>query len=163
MKKGRPLSLRQVRALADPLRMRVLECLTEEVLTTKQVADRLRLPPTRLYHHVGVLEKAGLIQLVRTQRKRGTIEKYYKAVMGNIVVDRRVKGVLTGALQATLSEVDRLRRTEDAVVYRIKVRTSAAGLDELQRVLTRWAKKTGKGDKEYSITFAAYPTKGGKR
>ena len=66
--------LKQVRALAHPLRMRILTALCEE-RTTKQVAELLHEKPTRLYHHVDALERAGLVQLTRTQPKRGTIEK----------------------------------------------------------------------------------------
>lgn len=71
--------LEQIRALADPLRLRMLEAFDEE-RTTKQVADLLEEKPTRLYHHVDVLERAGLIRPTRTARKRGTTEKYYRAV-----------------------------------------------------------------------------------
>jgi len=71
--------LQQVRALADPLRMKILGALMVE-RTTKQVADLLREKPTRLYHHVDALERAGLVQLTRTQQKRGTVEKYYRSV-----------------------------------------------------------------------------------
>lgn len=71
--------LEQIRILADPLRLRMLEAFGAE-RTTKQVADLLEEKPTRLYHHVDALEGAGLIRLTRTARKRGTTEKYYRAV-----------------------------------------------------------------------------------
>lgn len=71
--------LEQIKTLADPLRLRMLEAFGDE-RTTKQVADLLEEKPTRLYHHVDALERAGLIRLTRTARKRGTTEKYYRAV-----------------------------------------------------------------------------------
>lgn len=71
--------LEQIKTLADPLRLRMLEAFGDE-RTTKQVADVLEEKPTRLYHHVDALERAGLIRLTRTARKRGTTEKYYQAV-----------------------------------------------------------------------------------
>jgi len=71
--------LEQIRTLADPLRLRMLEAFGDE-RTTKQVADLLGEKPTRLYHHVDALERVGLIRLTRTARKRGTTEKYYRAV-----------------------------------------------------------------------------------
>ena len=71
--------LDQVKVLADPLRIRILEALLEE-RTTKQVADLLGEKPTKLYHHVDALEKVGLIALSRTRQNRGTVEKYYLAV-----------------------------------------------------------------------------------
>lgn len=71
--------LEQVKVLANPLRIRILQELGEE-RTTKQVAEILGEKPTRLYHHVDVLERVGLIRLTRTQPNRGTVEKYFQAV-----------------------------------------------------------------------------------
>jgi hypothetical protein len=47
---ARITDLRQIRAIADPLRIRTLRLFAEEPLTIKQVADRLREEPTRLYN-----------------------------------------------------------------------------------------------------------------
>lgn len=71
--------LEQLRVLADPLRVRILEALGEE-RTTKQVAEEIGEKPTKLYHHVDALERVGLIKLTRTRRNRGTLEKYYQVV-----------------------------------------------------------------------------------
>lgn len=71
--------LDQLRALSDPLRLRILEALAGRPRTTKQVAELLEEKPTRLYHHVDALESAGLVRLVHTRPKRGTLEKYYQA------------------------------------------------------------------------------------
>ena len=35
---------------------------------------------TRLYYHVGELERVGLVRLVRTETKSGTVHKYYRSV-----------------------------------------------------------------------------------
>ena len=73
--------LDQVKALAHPLRMRILETLAAaDPMTTKHVADKLGEKPTRLYHHVDMLQKAGLIRLTHTRQNRGTTEKYYEAI-----------------------------------------------------------------------------------
>ena len=73
--------LDQVKALAHPLRMRIIETLAaSEPMTTKQVAESLGEKPTRLYHHVDLLEKAGLIRLTHTRQNRGTTEKYFEAI-----------------------------------------------------------------------------------
>lgn len=74
-------NLEQVKALAHPLRVRIVETLaSSDPMTTKQVADLLGEKPTRLYHHVDLLEKAGLIHLTHTRKNRGTTEKYYAAI-----------------------------------------------------------------------------------
>ena len=71
--------LEQMKAIADPLRLRLLESFMLE-RTTKQVADLLGERPTKLYHHVEALERVGLIRLARKRQNRGTVEKYYHAV-----------------------------------------------------------------------------------
>src|SRR5215510_15903501 len=70
----------ELRALAHPLRLRMLELFAEAPRTTKQVADLLGEPPTRLYHHVAALERAGLLRLRETRKNRGTVEKWYEAI-----------------------------------------------------------------------------------
>src|SRR5262245_10813840 len=72
--------LDQVRALADPLRVRILDALGTAPHTTQQVAQRLGEKPTRLYHHVEALARTGLIRLTETRPVRGAVEKYYQAV-----------------------------------------------------------------------------------
>src|SRR4051812_38870051 len=66
-----------LRALAHPLRLRMMELFAESPKTTKQVAELLGQPPTRLYHHVAALERAGLLVLKETRQNRGAVEKWY--------------------------------------------------------------------------------------
>lgn len=47
--------------------------------TTKEVASLLGQPPTRLYHHVAALERAGLLRITEVRRKRGAVERWYEA------------------------------------------------------------------------------------
>jgi DNA-binding transcriptional ArsR family regulator len=75
-----PDTLTQVRALSHPLRLRLLELFAERPRTTMQAAEALDEAPTRLYHHVATLERAGLVRLRETRPNRGTIEKYFEAV-----------------------------------------------------------------------------------
>ena len=83
-------TVEQLRAIADPLRQRVLEPLLNAPLTATQVAERLNEPPAKIYYHVRELEKVGLIRLVETREKGGILEKYYQAVARNIGVDPSV-------------------------------------------------------------------------
>ena len=68
----------ELRALAHPLRLRLLEEFAGAARTTMQVAAAMGEPPTRLYHHVNALERAGILKLARTRQVRGTTEKYYE-------------------------------------------------------------------------------------
>jgi hypothetical protein len=55
----------------------MMELFAESPKTTKQVAELLGEPPTRLYHHVAALERAGLLILKETRQNRGAVEKWY--------------------------------------------------------------------------------------
>ncbi|GHO84940.1 winged helix-turn-helix domain-containing protein [Dictyobacter formicarum] len=70
----------QIRALAHPLRQRIIHALTDAPYTNKQLATRFNVSPPRLYFHVRELLAAGLIEIVSEQPKGGVIEKYYRAV-----------------------------------------------------------------------------------
>lgn len=78
----------ELRALAHPLRLRLIEFFADEPRTTMQVAALMGEPPTRLYHHVNALEKAGILKLERTRQVRGTTEKYFKVARRRIGVAR---------------------------------------------------------------------------
>src|SRR5262245_56956537 len=82
-------NLAQMKVLADPRRIRILELLDVE-RTTKQVAEILGEPPTRLYHHVAALARVGLVRLARTRQSRGAVEKYYVAVARAFSADPRL-------------------------------------------------------------------------
>lgn len=62
----------------------MMELFAESPKTTKQVADLLGEPPTRLYHHVAALERAGLLVLMETRQNRGAVEKWYGGVAQQI-------------------------------------------------------------------------------
>jgi DNA-binding transcriptional ArsR family regulator len=81
-KRGAPVlraNVAEMRAVAHPLRLRILELFAESPRTTKQVADILGQPPTRLYHHVNALARVGLLQLRETRPNRGVVEKWFGA------------------------------------------------------------------------------------
>lgn len=70
---------RQLRALAHPLRLQVLNALEgQQRATGKQLADLLQVPPARLHHHLKMLERADLIYIDEEVPRGGVIEKYYR-------------------------------------------------------------------------------------
>lgn len=70
----------QLRALGDDLRSKIVVLLRDRALSTTDLAERLGLPKGTVGHHVKVLEKAGLIQVVRTRQVRAVTEKFYGRV-----------------------------------------------------------------------------------
>lgn len=81
-------TLEQLKVLTHPLRLKILELLTDKPMTTKQVAQALGEDPLKLYYHVEALEKAGLIELVEKRLKANLQEKYYQAVAKSFTVDK---------------------------------------------------------------------------
>jgi DNA-binding transcriptional ArsR family regulator len=68
----------QLKALLDPIRIRIASCL-KEPHSPKQVADILGVKANNLYHHFKVLMSAGIIELVETRQGKGFIkEDYYR-------------------------------------------------------------------------------------
>jgi DNA-binding transcriptional ArsR family regulator len=50
-------------ALGDEVRLRVLHALADGELTASEIADRLGVERTSLYHHLGILRSAGLVTI----------------------------------------------------------------------------------------------------
>lgn len=67
----------QFKAIADPLRSKILGIIQTRPATAKQIADRLGEAPGTIGHHLQVLEKAGLAQIVAHRVVHGIVAKYY--------------------------------------------------------------------------------------
>ncbi len=67
----------QFKALGDPVRSRILGIIQNQPATAKQIADRLKVPPGTIGHHLQVLEEAGLAKVVARRLVRGIVAKYY--------------------------------------------------------------------------------------
>jgi DNA-binding transcriptional ArsR family regulator len=67
----------QFKAVGDPTRSKIISLLTEKAATTSQLAEALGQPKGSIGHHLKVLEKVGLIRVVRTRQVRAITEKYY--------------------------------------------------------------------------------------
>jgi DNA-binding transcriptional ArsR family regulator len=70
---------RIAKALAHPLRVRVLEILDEGEASPKEIAQRLGESLNTVSYHVNVLGDLGMIRLVRKTPRRGAIEHHYRA------------------------------------------------------------------------------------
>jgi predicted ArsR family transcriptional regulator len=78
----------KLRVLADPVRSFVLYSLVPRAKTVKELAAELDCPPTRLYYHLQQLEKHGLVFVASTRLVSGIVEKHYRAVARDWVLDR---------------------------------------------------------------------------
>lgn len=80
MRKRSEPTIAEARALAHPLRMRILRLCGDRELTNKQLADRLGRDPGTVLYHVRLLADAGLLEQapVRTGGS-GALEKPYRS------------------------------------------------------------------------------------
>ena len=70
---------RYVKALAHPLRIRILALLAERDSSPVQLAQHLDATLGTVAYHVRTLEQLGLIELVATHQRRGATEHVYAA------------------------------------------------------------------------------------
>jgi DNA-binding transcriptional ArsR family regulator len=83
-----PPDARVIKAIGHPLRWQMLEALNEGESSPAQLARRFGEPVNLVAYHMGILAKAGGVELVRTEPRRGSTEHYYRATMRPYFADR---------------------------------------------------------------------------
>lgn len=108
MKRDRPevIDQRLVKALAHPLRIKILEALTERVASPNRLSGDLDAGLSHVAYHTRALDKCGCLELVDTAQRRGATEHFYKASPNSFIggrIWRRVPRALLGGISgATL-------------------------------------------------------------
>ncbi|MEZ5123920.1 MAG: winged helix-turn-helix domain-containing protein [Solirubrobacterales bacterium] len=74
------LETRMAKALAHPLRARILARLNERVASPNELSRELGEPLGNVSYHVKALLELRCVELVDTAQRRGAIEHYYRAV-----------------------------------------------------------------------------------
>jgi predicted ArsR family transcriptional regulator len=73
-------TMEEARAMANPLRLRILRLCLDEARTNKELADRLGRDPGTILHHVRVLLETGFLKPEAERRgSRGSTERPYRA------------------------------------------------------------------------------------
>lgn len=75
----------QLKAIADPLRTKILMNLVKDAYTGQQLAEVLDITRNNIYFHLKELEKHGIIHVVRKEEKNGIVQKYYRAVASRFI------------------------------------------------------------------------------
>lgn len=145
--------LQQVRLLADPLKLQLLQAFAESAKTTKQVAAELGESVTKLYRHVDALHDSGLLEVVEEKQKRGTIERTFRAVARRFEVDHSlfadeagdegsdaVREMLRASEAEILNVLAKASEDDDeqAVIMRIRGRANPEKIAQLRATLREW-------------------------
>ena len=84
-----------LKALSDPLRLRVVHLLmrdAQRTWTVKEIAAEFDQPPTKLYHHIKLLEQAELIRDVETRVVSGIVVHRYQTAQRSLRFDDALFG-----------------------------------------------------------------------
>lgn len=140
-----------LKALAHPLRMRILRLCLHEPMTNKQIAERLGLDPaTALYHVRQLARNAFLYAEPARTGKRGALEKPYRATgkawsLSFPRADDRLSAVLAG-LDAARDEIVAAGPESMITNTRLGLRLNQADIDELterlQALVQEYAERT---------------------
>jgi DNA-binding transcriptional ArsR family regulator len=76
----------RLRALAHPTRRRLVALLSERAATTSELAETLGAPKGTVGYHLKVLERTGLVRVVRTEQVRAITAKYYGRTARTFVI-----------------------------------------------------------------------------
>ena len=96
---------RYVKALAHPLRIRILAMLADRVASPVQLASHLDATLGTVAYHVRTLHGLGLVELVDTRQRRGATEHYYRAREHPRFPDDAWAGLAPVAKQRMLSAI----------------------------------------------------------
>lgn len=149
--------------LADPTRLEILE-LTMVPRSVTEIAEAMGVPRTRLYHHVKLMEEAGMIAIAETRQTGALTEKVYQAAarsyqpsktfLRNAAPRQRADALISSILNAT--RADFVRAVDDGIVrmgdrkenrtlllgrllMRLRPERLHALIDELEELLGRYA------------------------
>jgi DNA-binding transcriptional ArsR family regulator len=98
-----PIDQRLVMSVAHPLRIKILEALTDHIASPNALAEKLDTGLTNVAYHTRALGRLGALELVDTEPRRGAIEHFYKATPRAFVGDpawRKVPPSLLGGVSA---------------------------------------------------------------
>lgn len=145
------------KALADPLRIHLLEALWEMPRSARELADHAGIPVDRLYYHLGQLERAGLIEIAEYRPlARGKVERVYAPSVteppGGAASPEEMVAFLGSMLDATRADIGAAWRSKQAGgrrevdVHRGALRLTDEALAELRGHIERLAARFGDRD-----------------
>ncbi|MCA9917346.1 MAG: helix-turn-helix domain-containing protein [Anaerolineales bacterium] len=173
-----------LKVIAHNTRLNILQSL-KHPKTVKEIAKLLKLPATKLYYHVNLMEKHGLIQVVETNIVSGIVEKKYQVVAHNYRIDNQlltdqpaasaelaqmlntIFDVTRAEIQRTVQHTDQNPFAEDAagILWRTSVHLTPeqhaefyGRLQTLLEEITQHSKEAANDENTlYGITLAFYP------
>ncbi len=76
---SRTVDQRLIKALAHPLRVEILAILNDRMASPNELSKELEEGLSQVSYHVKVLKDFEMIEMVKTEPRRGAVEHYYRA------------------------------------------------------------------------------------
>jgi DNA-binding transcriptional ArsR family regulator len=133
----RPATPDEARALANPLRLRILRLCLDRELTNEELAARLGRDAGTVLHHVRLLVDAGFLAPAPERRgRRGAIERPYRATGKSWTLDVGESPSMTRAfVDAFRDEIAESPPADIALLSRLGVRLRPDARDAFERRL----------------------------
>lgn len=125
----------QLRAVSNVVRHRVLAVLRDGPATITQVADQLGIAKGSSSYHMRVLERAGIVHVVRTRKVRGVLERYYAHVGKSIELPEPAAGQRDVLLRHALDDLSTAPEGSHRFVRLQHTRISETQFEEFERRL----------------------------
>jgi DNA-binding transcriptional ArsR family regulator len=144
----RPATRAEARALAHPLRLRILRLCLDEALTNRELAERLGEQPATVLYHVRTLVRTGFLRREPERRgRRGAREVPYRSTRKSWTLsfepDLAGHVAVIDAARAELVESGPKAVIE---LVRLAVRLSPDRLDELARGVQELVERAAAAD-----------------
>jgi hypothetical protein len=170
------------RMLRHPLRQRLLFEYSRELTHPADVARRLGRPLNVVAYHTSALARGGLLELVRTETRRGGCARYYRSTCDRIIEtegwvalspglrralvrgfldaleDDTAAAVATGAFDADHAHISRWPVQLDAVAIAEVDALLRAALDDLAAIQARADRRSGERPHVYHVSMLGFHT-----
>ncbi|MEV4411024.1 helix-turn-helix domain-containing protein [Catellatospora sp. NPDC049609] len=173
-----------LKALADPIRMAILELAMTEpgrTWTAKEFAGIVGISPTKIYYHLNLLEQHDLVQIRDTRVVNGIIEKQYGAGQLDLTFSRRTDddgeslrtavgrqfaqtrdeidlGLAAGTMSVDAGAAERDRLLVSRAVASIDESRLTEFRQELLKLVHRFEQSSG--PHRFGLLIALHPTRG---
>ena len=112
-------NLKTLGLFSNPLRRQIFEVIISRPLSAKEIGEKLGINFAKLYYHLNLMEKAGIIQVEDERIASGITEKYYRAIAKQIQIapnllssginsgKQSINQVLLSTLETTEKDIER--------------------------------------------------------
>jgi DNA-binding transcriptional ArsR family regulator len=148
----------QFKALAHPLRHRLLFALGQQPATIGQLAGALDSQKGTIAHHLKVLREAGMVRVVETRQVRGGTEQYYQRTARRFDFAAEAVAAQTPVLLRAVAD-DMATAEEEPLLVLRSIRLSRAQVEALRAALTDLSENlvdAGPGEQRYGMLIGLY-------